>query len=184
MRKSRIFFVIFLLGRGWSNCYAQVEPPNYNFSLDSLQIFYPPSQLAMVEEKHGAGELVQTLDEYKIYKFYISQIRYKFPVFVQVKNDNGQIQDFFARLPSYFLHDIFHRDLISKMGKQNKYHKKDNAAVYIWNDFEGEEIYYSASCTFTCFPMYLAAIAKREISDDDGEEYRPLLKRLNISQSE
>ena len=52
-------------------------------------------------------DLIKDLGEVRIYRFYVDQIRYKFPVFVQL--DQGKALDFYAKLPSYFLHDVFHQ---------------------------------------------------------------------------
>ncbi len=177
MQKSLIFLTnLFLLFISASPL-AQVEPPNYNFSLNSLQVFYPKSKLSTIQNKHGPGELIENSTSAKIYKFYLAQIRYKFPVFVQVKD--GQVIDFFARLPSYFLHDVFHQSLINKMGKQNEYRKKDNSAIYIWNNVEGNKFYYNASCTLTCFPIYLSGVSTE--SFQNAETNASILNRLAIS---
>jgi hypothetical protein len=97
-------------------------------------------------------------------------LRYKFPVFVQVAN--GQVLDFFARLPAYFLHDVFHQSLINRYGKQDLYFKKDSNAIYIWNDEEGIRFTYSGGCTINCFPIYFAG------SSSKPGPAEPLLKKM------
>ena len=61
--------------------------------------------------KYGKPEIMQTKGEVISLKFYVAHIRYKFPVIVQMKN--GKVLDFFAKLPSYFLHDVFLHILLS-----------------------------------------------------------------------
>jgi hypothetical protein len=133
---------------------AKVDPPNYNFSIDSLAIFFPGKSLKAIQDKFGKGELMNTKGDTRVFKFYVAYVRYRFPVIIQVKQ--GTILDFFARLPSYFSHDIFHQSLINRLGKQDRYMKYERSAVYIWNKSEKESLQhvYSGACTITCFPQY------------------------------
>lgn len=142
----------------WAPLNAQVEPPNYDFSLDALAVFYPGQNLQAMTQEHGEGELMEKKGKTRLYKFYIAHIRYKFPVFVQV-NQNDQAVDFFARLPTYFLHDIFHQSLINRYGAQQRYFLQENNAVYKWTELENMQLTYSGTCTITCFPIYLTGIA-------------------------
>jgi len=131
---------------------SQIEPPNYDFSLDTLADFYPGKKFNDMEKKYGKGEL--TLKEtIPIYKFYVAHIRYKFPVFVRIFN--GESVSFFARLPSYFLHDVFHQSLINRYGKQDEYTKIENMAVYLWKNKDNIKFIYQGQCTLNCFPMYI-----------------------------
>lgn len=130
---------------------AKVEAPNYNFSLETLADFMPEKDLSELEKKYGKPEQMNDLRGVLTKKFYVAQIRYKFPVMVQ--DQQGKVLDMFARLPSYFLHDIFHQALINRMGKQTTYKKVGEEAVYTWN-FQGNTHIYSASCTITCFPIF------------------------------
>jgi hypothetical protein len=145
------YFLLFL-----TNSFAQVEPPNYNFSLDTLSLFYPGAKLAPLQKKWGKPELAFDEGSSKIYKFYVSHVRYKFPVFVHIFQ--GESIAFFARLPSYFLHNIFHQSLINRFGKQDEYSKVGNAGVYIWNNKKDIKFIYQGQCTLTCFPMYLSGV--------------------------
>ncbi len=138
---------------------AKVIPPNYNFSLDQLNIFKPGNQITEVEKKLGKGTIINKKEEVIIKKFYIAHMRYKFPVIVQIYK--GKILDFFANLPSYFLHNIFHQSLINRFGKQNKYYKNNAHALYVWNDVSGVKYYYTGTCTITCFPIYFSGILKK-----------------------
>lgn len=155
MRKLT-FFLIFTILACLSE--AKVDPPNYNFSLDKFNDFMPGSSLADIQKIHGEGTKISEGQGGIIYRFHVSHIRYKFPVFVQLKG--SKVGDFFARLPSYFLHDVFHQSLINRIGAQNKYYKKENNAVYIWDNVSGNTHIYSGSCTITCFPIYYAVHPK------------------------
>lgn len=134
--------------------FGQIEPPNYNFSLDTMADFYPGKKLADMRTKYGKGEIEFDKGAAKVHKFYVAHIRYKFPVFVNIFQ--GESVGFFARLPSYFLHDVFHQSLINRYGKQDEYSKVDNAATYIWKNENNIKFTYQGQCTLTCFPMYLA----------------------------
>ncbi|MCR9203183.1 MAG: hypothetical protein NXH75_01295 [Halobacteriovoraceae bacterium] len=136
-----------------SEVYGQIEPPNYNFSLNTLADFYPGKKFEEMKTKYGKPELSLNKGT-PIYKFYVAHIRYKFPVFVRIYK--GESVGFFARLPSYFLHDVFHQSLINRYGKQDEYSKVGNSAVYIWNDEKNIKFIYQGQCTLNCFPMYLS----------------------------
>lgn len=133
---------------------AKVDPQNYNFSLDSLKAFFPGQKIADLEKTHGKGHFVKNAGPNKIHRFYVAQIRYKFPVYIQEKD--GVIIDMFAKLPSYFNHDLYHQSLINRYGKQDEYLKQENNAIYGWRGKKGIDITYSGSCTITCFPIYMA----------------------------
>jgi len=138
---------------------AKVEAPNYDFSLDALNDFLPEKKISELTAKHGKGEQMNSINGMKTYKFQVAHIRYKFPVLVQEKG--GIIQDFFARLPSYFLHDIFLNSLVKKLGKQTSFTKVKEEAIYIWNTEDAKHV-YSAACTITCFPIFYA-VQKKEM---------------------
>ncbi len=132
---------------------AKVEAPNYNFSLDSLSEFFPGKSITPLEQKYGKGEVMSDEGGVRTLKYYVAHVRYKFPVIVQARE--GVIDDFFARLPSYFLHDLFFQSLVNRYGKQENYKKVGEEAVYRWNK-EGNTHVYSAACTITCFPIFYA----------------------------
>lgn len=152
-----------------------VDPPNYDFSLDSLKPFHPGADFNELKKKFGKAEKVEQFGGGTIYKYYVSQIRYKFPVFIQVYGT--KVTDFYARLPSYFLHNIFHQSIISRFGKQDQYFKSDRTAVYIWQKTKGLKLYYGAGCTITCFPMYFSA-QHAELPDGLGG-FESLISRFN-----
>lgn len=130
---------------------AKIEAPNYNFSLDTLNDFMPGKNSTELDAKYGKPEVMSVKGELKTLKYNVAHIRYKFPVVVQVQN--GVIEDFFARLPSYFLHDVFLQSLVNRMGKQNTYKKVGEEAVYTWSASSLKHI-YSGACTITCFPIF------------------------------
>ena len=105
MSKSLKFAVLIFLILTRS-VFALVEPPNYDFSVDKFQEFMPGKTLAKNHQKN----IEFNKKGFKTYKIYIEHIRYKFPLFVQTKDE--VITDFFARLPAYFLHDVFHQSKI------------------------------------------------------------------------
>ncbi|MBL7663619.1 MAG: hypothetical protein JNM93_00685 [Bacteriovoracaceae bacterium] len=158
----KILVLIFSL-----NLNAKVDPPNYNFSLDELAIFNPGSSISEIEKKYGPGLIIEKKGEITIFRFFVSQLRYKFPVIVQAKS--AEVLDFYATLPSYFLHDVFHQSLINRIGKQNQYLLRDEHAVYVWNNVKNLKHTYSAACTITCFPIFYS------VSRIDGERYQPLI---------
>ncbi len=150
---------------------AEVEPPNYNFSLEALDVFMPGKSLEDIEKSYGKGELY-TDGEFAQIKFYVAHLRYKFPVFVQIKDKKSV--GFFARLPQYFSHDLFHQSLINRYQKQDEYLKKEEQAVYLWKKEAGLKRIYSGACTITCFPLYYAVESTKEEENSEA-----LLKRFS-----
>ena len=136
-----IFFFPLLIGL--------IDPPNYNFDLKILDQFQPENSISEIDKIYPKARILGK----EIKRYLINYQRFLFPIFVRF--ENNRVTDFFATLPSYFLHDVFHQSLINKLGQQNKYFKKENSAIYIWNKDDYEHI-YSARCTITCFPLYYA----------------------------
>ncbi|MFZ8934385.1 MAG: hypothetical protein ACO2ZP_10845 [Bacteriovoracaceae bacterium] len=132
------------------NLYAEVTQPNFDFELNQLELFKPGSTKQAIEEKYKNGEDI----EEGIRRYGIEHQKFLFPIFVRYENE--KVSGYYAKLPTYFLHDVFHQSLINKIGKQDKYFKKENSAVYIWNNKDGFKHIYSASCTITCFPVFYA----------------------------
>ena len=130
---------------------AKVEAPNYNFSLDTLNDFFPAKQTVDLDKKYGKAEVMSNEAGVQTLKYYVAHIRYKFPVIVQARD--GVVLDFFARLPQYFLHDVFFQSLINRLGKQTTYKKVGEEAFYTWDTKSLKHI-YSAGCTITCFPIF------------------------------
>ena len=148
--KIKIFLFILLTIAGHVN--SKVDPPNYNFSLDSLSSFLPGGSLKKLKEVHGDGEVIKKTGEKLTLKYNIAQLRYKFPVLVVV--ENGKVLDFYATLPTYFVHDLFHQSLINRYKKQNLFRKYEGTSLYMWKT-DKLILTYAATCTITCFPLYL-----------------------------
>ena len=145
---------------------GRIIPPNYNFSLDSLEVFHPGKTLLDIEKRYGKGEIIKKGGKIQLMRFYIKQDQYRFSVKVQVKG--GKVIDFFANLPSYFLHDVFHQSLINRLGKQTRYFRQENSAVYIWENKGGTDFIYRATCTITCFPIYLTGRPSKSKDSKEG----------------
>lgn len=132
---------------------AKVEKPNYDFSIESFNDFLPERKISDINPKHGKSVEANSVNGMKTLKYQVEQIRYKFPVLVQ--EQDGVIQDFFAKLPSYFLHDLFLQSLVNRLGKQTQYKRTGEEAFYVW-ETSGLKHIYSAACTITCFPIFYA----------------------------
>lgn len=124
-----------------------------DFKLDTLLLFTPGNLKTDVEKNFKNGKVIRNDDDILLVRYEVSHTHYKFPVFVQYKNDI--IHDMSASLPQYFLHDVFHQSLINRFKKQDKYKRVDEEAVYEWSDVKGVKMTYGASCTITCFPVFL-----------------------------
>ena len=158
-----------------TNLTAKIEPPNYNFSVDKFQDFMPGKKLADINKKYpGKKEVMFKQGPFITYKYYIEHIRYKFAILVQTIN--GAVTDFHARLPQYFLHDIFHQSLINRFGKQDFYKKTEESAIYIWTNKKNINHVYSGACTITCFPIFYAV---KEVKHKYGGSYQSLLEKFN-----
>lgn len=172
MKTLCLFLILTFPLLSWS----KVDPPNYNFSLEAFDIFKPGSSLEEIKKKYPKAEVVDQKLESSVIKVYVAHLRYRFPVFIQVYRDKSV--DFMARLPNYFLHNLFHQTLITKFGKQDSYIKREESALYIWKGAkDGIKRVYNGTCTITCFPVYYS-----EISLDPPKEmanYKPLLAQFD-----
>jgi len=176
MQKNFIIFTLFILIVNLPAVIsAKVDPPNYDFSLDALAVFKPDQDLETIKKKYPGGEEISSQGSVSVWRFYVAHIRYKFPVWVQLKN--GKVLDSFATLPSYFLHDVFHQSIINRYGKQDSYYKKEENAVYSWEKKTDIKMVYSGSCTITCFPLYFSMIIKSPPTD--MENYKPLIVQFD-----
>lgn len=155
--------------------FGKVDPPNYDFSLDELKIFSPFNKFEDIQKKYKSITLVEDAGGTKVYKAYHTQLRYKFPVLFQVRK--GVVTDFYARLPAYFLHNVFHQSLINRYKKQDHYHKDQEQAVYIWKNRNNIHHVYSGACSITCFPIYYAQYPEKH----DLGEFIPIIKKLHQS---
>ena len=151
---------------------AKVEAPNYNFSIDTLSDFLPEKKTDLLDTKYGKAEVLNEDKGVKTLKYTVTHMRYKFPVLVQT-NEN-EVVDTFARLPSYFLHDIFLQSLVNRYGKQTGYKKTGEEAQYVW-ELKGTKHIYSAACTITCFPIFYAV----EKSEKNSASILEKMKKAN-----
>lgn len=137
---------------------AKVEAPNYHFDLETLSVFFPGRSVSEIDSKFKKGEVMGTEDGVRIIKYTVSETKYNFVVFIQEKD--GTVEDFFARLPSYFLHDVFFQSLTNRYGKQTTFKRTHEEAFYTWDAPPLKHV-YSASCTITCFPIFYS-VEKKE----------------------
>ena len=135
----------------------------------------PGQSITDVNKKYPKKELVFKSEQFKTHKYYIKHLRYKFPILVQSYKEI--ITDFHARLPQYFLHDIFHQGLINRLGKQDIYKKVEEQAVYIWINKDNNRHYYAGACSITCFPIYYAV---RNLGQKLPEDYKPLINKFKL----
>lgn len=153
MSMLKLIFILPCLLLMFQPLNAKVEAPNYDFSLDTLADFFPGKSLSPLDQKYGKAEVMSNEGGLQTLKYQVSHLRYKFPVIVQARD--GVIEDFLARLPNYFLHDIFFQSLVNRMGKQTSYKKTGEEAFYSWDAPPLKHV-YSAACTITCFPIFYA----------------------------
>ena len=167
--KIILFFLIFFLTNVFIS-QAKVDAYNYNFSLDQLKQFQPGNRISDIKDL----VFLTKKDDYSLTQTEIIYERYRIPIYIQAYKD--VILDFFARLPSYFLHDIFHQSLINRLGKQTAYIKKESAALYIWKTQDGLTHYYQGSCTINCFPEFYSVVGPNFPPD-----VVPFLEQMDIN---
>lgn len=166
MRLCSIIVTVILFFETFTKiAHCEVTPKNYDFTLDKFQTFWPGTEKGKVEEVYKDGSTYKKEKNQEIRRYQIRHLRYTFPVFVQYKDDI--VTDFFASLPSYFIHDVYHQSIINRFGKHTKYINKENSSLYVWELKDKIEIYYNGSCTVTCFPVYYSV---RKPSDDKKEK--------------
>ena len=133
---------------------SKVEPPNYNFTYESFAPYLPGADYQNLEKANGTGEIVSKEGKSILRRYLIKHQLYVFPIWVLT--DEKLILSMYTRLPSYFLHDVFHQSLINRYGKQDQYYRKEEHAVYKWKNANNLKITYEGACTITCFPIYLS----------------------------
>jgi hypothetical protein len=152
--------------------WGKVEPYNYNFSLEILDDFWPEKSEQSIEAKYKKGVLISKKEDYRIVKYVVNHQRYTFPILVQYFKEKSV--DFYIRLPSYFIHDIFHESLVKKLGKQDTYSKYEESASYSWKNAKECKHYYRAECTITCFPIFYSVVSNKS----DLPSYQPIIKQM------
>lgn len=159
-----------------NSIHAKVDPPNYDFSLSQFDIFMPGKNAKDIDQKYPTKELVFKTEQFITYKYYLKHLRYNFAVLVQFHKD--VVTDFHARLPQYFLHDLFHQSLINKMGTQDIYKRSEEQAIYIWKNNNNNRHYYAGACTIICFPIFYAV---KNNNQKLPEDYLPIIQQLKLS---
>lgn len=150
--------------------HAEITPPNYDFTLKTIENFTPGKEIETVKKEFPKYDVFSDEGSLKILRFKIIRTNYVLDVYTQVKKDI--ITDVFVRLPQFFLHDIFLADLQKKYKKQDRYVRKDRSALYVWLNRDNTNIIYHGSCSITCFPMFI------EIVTTD-KSVTPLYVKLN-----
>lgn len=167
--KIIIFFLILVTQVTW----GKVDPPNYDFSIDKFNDFMPGKKISSINKKYKNTDIVFKEGAFVTYKYYVEHIRYRFPILVQ--SINGIVTDFYARLPYYFLHDIFHQSLINRYGPQDFYQKTEESAIYVWKNKKNLKHIYSGTCTITCFPIFYSVIP---VKHKYGQGFEPIIKKM------
>lgn len=151
--------------------FAEIKSPNYDFTLASIEPFFPGKSLAeLAKDKAIKSDIFEDNGEAKIMRTKLHRGNYILDVYTQVKGD--KITDVFVRLPQHFIHDLFLADLVKKYKKQDKYVRKDMSALYVWMNRDGNNILYQGSCSITCFPMFIEVVS-------NDKKVIPLYQKLN-----
>ena len=141
---------------------AEIKSPNYDFSLATLEPFFPGKGLKEIEEeakktKAIKSDIFEDQGNIKIWRFKVDKKEYILDVYAQVKDD--KITDMFVRLPQHFLHDLVLADLQKRFKKQDKFVRKNGSALYVWMNRENNNVIYHGSCSISCFPMFLEIVS-------------------------
>lgn len=133
---------------------SKVEAPNYTFTYEAFTPFMPGASAPELIKLKGNGETIGKEGKNIIRRYLIKHELYIFPIWVLTSEE--KVLSMYTRLPSYFLHDVFHQSLINRYGKQDYYKNRDEHAIYHWKNAKGFKITYEGACTITCFPIYLS----------------------------
>lgn len=150
--------------------HAAITPPNYDFTLNSLETFLPGKSIEEVKKANPKFKTIEDNGDAKTYLFIIKKPNYKLDIYTQVKKD--VITDLYVRLPQHFVHDILLKDLQTKWKKQDRFVRKDGSALYTWMNRDNFNILYHGTCSITCFPMFLEIVSNEK-------SVRPLYNKLN-----
>lgn len=161
----KIFFLLL-----FNLVHAGITPPNYDFSLNTLELFLPGKLIEDVKKANPKFKIVEENGEKKILLFQYKRPNYILDLYTQVNKD--KITDLYVRLPQHFIHDSFLKELQTKWKKQDRFTRKDGSALYTWFNRDNFNIIYQGSCSITCFPMFI------EIMSTD-KTVQPLYIKLN-----
>ena len=153
---STLLLLISILVLTFADIHAQTKTPNYDFTINSLELFFPGKSLEEVKKINPKFDIFEDKGEEKILRFKLNRAGYMLDVYTQVKGD--KINDLYVRLPQHFLHDLILTDLQKRVKKQDDFVRKDLSALYVWKNRENNNIIYQGSCSLTCFPMFLEVV--------------------------
>jgi hypothetical protein len=151
----KFLLVICLFSSFLFNVSAEITPPNYDFSLATLEPFFPGKTVSDLQ-KTNKFDVFEDNGNLKILRTKIKKADYILDLYVQTKDD--KVVDLFVRLPQHFLHDLLLAELQKRFKKQDKYVVKDGSAHYTWLNREGNNLLYQGSCSITCFPMFIEIV--------------------------
>lgn len=141
-----------------ANVSAEIVPPNYDFTLTTIEPFFPGKSVEEAKKiKAIQSDIFEDNGEQKVIRFKIKRANYSLDLYVQAKGD--KIVDLFVRLPQHFLHDLFLGDLQKRFKKQDRFVRKDMSALYVWLNRDGNNLIYHGSCSITCFPMFVEMVS-------------------------
>jgi hypothetical protein len=133
--------------------HASISTPNYEFTIKTLENFLPSKPSESLKKENPKFDIIEDNGENKTLRFNFKTKNYSLDIYTQIKKDT--IVDTYVRLPQYFNHDLFLKELQTKWKKQDKYFRKDQSAYFVWKNRDQMNILYMGSCSITCFPMFI-----------------------------
>lgn len=170
-RMKLVIFSLFFLSFHVAAEFAEFKLSELNPYLpgNSIDKGKPELKKAVVLDKEGEKEIL--LFKYQLPKFYLT---------TNLQIEKNEILDSYFRFPNNYSHDIVLSLLQKQFGKQTKYYKKNNDALYWWldKDFEGKtmDIIYHGSCSLSCFPMGIHFVGKKAI---ENPSFSSLYQKFN-----
>ncbi len=140
--------------------HAKITPPNYDFKFQNIESFFPSKSVDDLLKQKVNLTAFEDIGDQKIYKTIFKTKDYSLDIYLQVKKNI--IVDTYIRLPQYFSHDLFLKELQTRYKKQDKFKNKDGSSLYLWFNRDDMDILYQGSCSITCFPMFIEFISKKE----------------------
>jgi hypothetical protein len=151
----KLFFIIlFSLVTG---VHAKITPPNYDFKFEIIENFFPTKSFEEIKKQKLKIETIEDNGDQKLFKIKLVKKDYSLDIYAQVKKDI--IVDTYIRMPQYFSHDLFLKELQTKWKKQDKFKHKDGSSYYTWFNRDNMNILYQGSCSITCFPMFIEFVS-------------------------
>ncbi len=124
---------------------------DYQEIVKELNTYTPKRNWPELLQKNKNIKLYSKDKNHSLYKLVLEKKNFRINIFFQIINN--KISNTFIKFPSYFLHDRFLEIFL----KENKVKSifKNNTRLYQWEK-DGFNWHYSATCTITCFPIYLS----------------------------